>query len=122
MLKPVKQVGSNGNSSSNGFSSNGSTHEIEGALETVTPTPKSNVKRLNPIKLKQLEERVTELEAELPDLEARILAAEQQQAIFTTAEAAQAIAAELDTLRAQHAAHTAEWEELATQLEEQAVA
>jgi ATP-binding cassette subfamily F protein 3 len=121
MLKPVKQVGSNGHSN-NGHSSNGSTHEIEGALETVTPTPKSTAKRLNPIKLKQMEERVTELEAELPDLEARILAAEQQQAIFTTAEAAQAVAAELDALRAQHAAHTAEWEELAMQLEEQAVA
>jgi ATP-binding cassette subfamily F protein 3 len=116
MLKPVKQVGSNGHNS------NGSTHEIQGALEPVTAAPKKDIKRLNPIKLKQLEERVTELEAELPDLEARILAAEQQQAIFTTAEAAQAIAAELDTLRTRHAAHTAEWEELATQLEEQAVA
>jgi ATP-binding cassette subfamily F protein 3 len=62
------------------------------------------------------------LEIELPDLEARILAAEQQQALFTTAEAAQALAAELDTLREQHAAHTAEWEDLSLQLEEQATA
>jgi ATP-binding cassette subfamily F protein 3 len=112
MFKPVKQSGAG----------NGSTHEIEGALQPVTPTPKSNVKRLNPIKLKQLETRVAELEAELPGLEARILAAEQQQGIFTTAEAAQALAAELDTLRGQHAAHTAEWEQLAMQLEEQVTA
>jgi ATP-binding cassette subfamily F protein 3 len=97
-----------------------STHEIEGSLAPVTPEPaKANIKRLNPIKLKQLEERVASLEAELPDLEARILAAEQQQAIFTTAEAAQAVAAELDALREQHTARTAEWEELAMQLEEQ---
>jgi ATP-binding cassette subfamily F protein 3 len=114
MLKPVKQVGSS--------EANGSTHEIEGALEPVIPAPKSNIKRLNPIKLKQLESRVGELETELPDLEARILAAEQQQALFTTAEAAQSLAAELDMLREQHAAHTTEWEELATQLEEQLTA
>jgi ATP-binding cassette subfamily F protein 3 len=96
------------------------THEIEGSLAGVTPEPaKSNVRRLNPIKLKQLEERVAALEDELPDLEARILAAEQQQAFFTTAEAAQAVAAELDTLREQHTARTSEWEELAMQLEEQ---
>jgi len=96
-----------------------STHEIEGSLEPVTAAPKVSVKRLNPIKLKHLETRVAELETELPDLEARILAAEQQQAFFTTAEAAQAVAAELDMLREQHAARTAEWEELAMQLEEQ---
>ena len=101
---------------------NSSEHELQGSLAAVQPAPKSNVKRLNPIKLKQLEDRVAQLEAELPDLEARILAAEQQQALFTTAEAAQSIAGELDTLRAQHAAHSAEWEELATQLEEQTAA
>jgi ATP-binding cassette subfamily F protein 3 len=99
-----------------------SAHEVVGAPAAVQPAPKSNVKRLNPIKLKQVEDRVAQLEAELPDLEARILAAEQQQGIFTTAEAAQSVAAELDTLREQHAARTAEWEELATQLEEQNVA
>jgi ATP-binding cassette subfamily F protein 3 len=99
MFKPVKQAGSG----------NGSTHEIEGALEPVTPAPvaKSNAKRLNPIKLKQLEDRV---------------AAEQQQAFFTTTEAAVSLAAELDALREQHAARTAEWEDLATQLEEQSIA
>jgi ATP-binding cassette subfamily F protein 3 len=114
MFKPVKQAGSG----------NGSTHEIEGALDPVTPPPvaKANVKRLNPIKLKQLEDRVAAIEEELPDLEARIQAAEQQQAFFTTAEAAQAVAAELDALREQHAARTSEWEELATQLEEQSIA
>jgi len=110
MFKPVKQ--------------SGSTHGIEGALEPVTPVPvkQSNVKRLNPIKLKQLEDRVAAIEDELPDLETRILAAEKQQAFFTTAEAAQAQAAELDVLREQHAARTAEWEDLATQLEEQTIA
>jgi len=99
-----------------------SSHEIDGSLTAVTPAPRANVKRLNPIKLKQLEDRVAAIEKELPDLETRIQAAEQQQGIFTTAEAAQALAAELDALREQHAARTAEWEELATQLEEQTIA
>jgi ATP-binding cassette subfamily F protein 3 len=147
MLKPVKQVGAKqpaeelakttatlvleggfddmdaaaGSSTDGGGSSAPweSTHERSGSLAPVTSAPKSTVKRLNPIKLKQLEHRIAELETELPDIEARILAAEQQQAIFTTAEAAQALAAELGTLRDQHASSAAEWEQLATQLEEQ---
>jgi len=135
MLKPSKQVGTaseqkNGSAPEPGPDSRTrvstepweSTHEITGSLTPVTPTPKLQVKRLNPIKLKQLEDRVAALEEELPDLEARILAAEQQQGVFTTAEAAQGLASELDMLREQHNARTAEWEDLATQLEEQAVA
>jgi ATP-binding cassette subfamily F protein 3 len=98
------------------------THAVDGEQAAVTAASKASVKRLNPIKLKQLEERVVALEHELPELEARILAAEQQQAFFTTAEAAVALAAELDGLREQHAARTAEWEELAMQLEEQSIA
>ena len=113
MFKPVKQTG---------VTETLSTHEIEGSLAPVTETPKTNVKRLNPIKLKQLEDRVAAIEDELPQLEDRIQTAEQQQAAFTTAEAARVLAAELDALREQHAARTAEWEELATQLEEQTTA
>ncbi len=99
-----------------------STHELEGSLAPVTSAPKHNAKRLNPIKLKQMEDRVAAIEDELSDLDARIAQAEQQQAVFTTAEAARALAAELDTLREQRATRTAEWEELASQLEEQTAA
>ena len=49
-----------------------STHELEGSLAPVTPAPKHTAKRLNPIKLKQMEDRVAALEAELSDLDARI--------------------------------------------------
>jgi len=133
MLKPVKQVGTASepkpSASASPVSANQvstepweSTHELNGSLTPITPTPKKDIKRLNPIKLKQLEDRVAAIERELPELESRILAAEQQQAIFTTAEAAQALAAELDTLREQHTTRTAEWEDLATQLEEQLTA
>ena len=99
-----------------------STHELEGSLAAVTPAPKHTAKRLNPIKLKQMEDRVAAIEDELSDLDARIAQAEQQQAVFTTAEAARALAAELETLREQHATRTAEWEDLASQLEEQTTA
>jgi ATP-binding cassette subfamily F protein 3 len=135
MFKPVKQVGSTSEAASR--SSNGSadvsvaqpsqntsadSDELNGSPAAVTPAPKPNVKRLNPIKLKQLEDRIGAIEEELPQLEDRIQAAEQQQASYTTAAAAQTIAAELDMLREQHAARTAEWEDLTMQLEEQSVA
>jgi ATP-binding cassette subfamily F protein 3 len=97
-------------------------NEPQGSLAPVLVTPKPPVKRLNPIKLKQLEDRVAHLEQELPNLEARIQAASEQQAVFSTAEAAQALAAELEALRDQHTVRTAEWEYLALQLEEQATA
>ena len=84
--------------------------------------PKPSVKRLNPIKLKQLEDRVAAIENELPQLEDRIAQATQQQAVFTTADAAVQLAAELDALRERHAALNVEWEELGMQLEEQATA
>jgi ATP-binding cassette subfamily F protein 3 len=99
-----------------------STHELEGSLAPVTPAPRHTAKRLNPIKLKQMEDRVAAIEDELSDLDARIAQAEQQQAVFTTAEAARALAAELDTLHEQRATRTAEWEDLASQLEEQTTA
>ena len=121
MFKPSKDVGGPSVTVAPSPVGNDSPHELNGSLAPVLPS-KPLVKRLNPIKLKHLETRVAELESELPDLEARILAAEQQQAMFTTAEAAQSLAAELDTLREQHAAHTAEWEDLSMQLEEQTTA
>jgi len=137
MLKPVKQVGSAeatkptttdpgapGPDSRTRVSTEPyeSTHELNGSLTPVTATPKPPVKRLNPLKLKQLEDRVAAIENELPQLEDRIQTAEQQQANFTTPDAARALAAELDMLRDQHASLNAEWEDLATQLDEQTTA
>ncbi|HXS12662.1 MAG TPA: ABC-F family ATP-binding cassette domain-containing protein [Acidobacteriaceae bacterium] len=95
-----------------------STDQIEGSLAPVTPAPRHTAKRLNPIKLKQMEDRVAALEEEISELDDRIAQAEQQQAVFSTAEAARALAAELETLREQHTTRTAEWEDLASQLEE----
>ena len=138
MLKPVKQVGTAAPAApapepakstivmgSADFDNDAfpSTHEVPGSLEPVAPAPaKPAVKRLNPIKLKQLEDRVTAIENELPQIEERIAAAERQQAIFTTAENAQKLASEIGALQDELAAKTAEWEELSMQLEEQSAA
>ena len=77
------------------------------------------VKRLNPIKLKQLEERVLAAEEEIPALEESIAAAEGQMAVFTSAEEAQKLAARVEGMRLRLRVVTKEWEELAGQLEEQ---
>ena len=134
MFKPVKQVGKPVEpvpaikdplpppDEALAFEAISSTHEINGSLAPVKATPKSTAKRLNPLKLKQLEDRIEAIEAELPTLEARIQQAEQQQSVFTTADAARSLAAELDAMRDRQAQLTTEWEELATQLEEQATA
>jgi ATP-binding cassette subfamily F protein 3 len=80
------------------------------------------VKRLNPIKLKQLEDRVALIEGELSAIDARIAAAEQHLGHYTSAGDSQRTAAELEDLRSLRTALTAEWEDLAGTLEEQSTA
>ena len=79
--------------------------------------PKVAVKKLNPIKLKMLEDEVSETEEKIPVLEERIAAAESALGAYTTAEEAQRVSAELDRLRAELETLTVRWEELGTQLE-----
>src|ERR1700678_1276398 len=95
------------------------------ANSTLTPAsepPLSNIKRLNPIKLKQLEDRLRVAEEEIPCIETAIANAEEKLGIFTSAEDSQRTAAELDRLRARRTALLAEWESLALTLEEQQLA
>jgi ATP-binding cassette subfamily F protein 3 len=84
--------------------------------------PATPIKRLNPIKLKQLEDRLHHAEEEIPRLESAIAAAEARLGNFTSAEQSQKDAAELEALRAQRTALLAEWEELSLTLEEQQLA
>src|SRR5216683_50170 len=88
-------------------------------LSTEPATP---IKRLNPIKLKQLEDRLRHAEAEIPRLESAIAAAEARLGNFTSADQSQKEAAELESLRAQRTTLLAEWEELSLTLEEQQLA
>jgi ATP-binding cassette, subfamily F, member 3 len=91
-------------------------------MEKPAPLPPTPIKRLNPIKLKQLEDRLRHAEAEIPRLESAIAAAEARLGNFTSAEQSQKDAAELEQLRTQRTALLAEWEELSLTLEEQQLA
>ena len=84
------------------------------------PEPETNlVKRLNPIKLKQLENRLKFTEEEIPRVEQEIAAAEERLGNFVSAEQSQKDAVELDSLREQRQSLLTEWEELSLTLEEQ---
>lgn len=87
-----------------------------------TATPASApTRKLNPIKLKQMEDRLKFAEEEIPRLEDEIAAAEERLGNFVSAEQSQKDATALDRLRNEKAILTAEWEELAMALEEQQV-
>jgi len=90
---------------------------VSAPVPAVKVEPKVAVKKLNPIKLKMLEDEVRETEEQIPVLEERITAAEGALSAYTTAEEAQRVSAVLDRLRADHEALLARWEELGTQLE-----
>jgi ATP-binding cassette subfamily F protein 3 len=83
---------------------------------------KAPVKRLNPIKLKQLEERLAFVEEEMPRVDDAIAAGEEQLGRFVSAEESQKVAAQLDGMRDRRGKLLAEWEELALALEEQETA
>jgi ATP-binding cassette subfamily F protein 3 len=89
---------------------------------SLLPQPATPIKRLNPIKLKQLEDRLRHAEAEIPRLETAIAAAEASLGNFTSAEQSQKDAADLESLRTQRTTLLAEWEELSLTLEEQQLA
>jgi ATP-binding cassette subfamily F protein 3 len=85
-----------------------------GTAET-SGAPKS--KRLNPIKQKQMEDRCTFLEEEVPRIESAIAHTEQQLGVYVSAEETQRLTNLAEELRTQLAALTAEWEDLMMQLE-----
>ena len=91
-------------------------------MEKPASLPLSPIKRLNPIKLKQLEDRLQHAEQEIPRLEEAIAAVEDRLGNFTSAEQSQKDAAELESLRTKRTSLLAEWEELSLTLEEQQTA
>ncbi len=82
-------------------------------------TAPEKIKRVNPIKLRQMQERLAQVEAEIPRVEAWVAEAEQALSVFVSAEETQRLSTVLDVLRERQASLTTEWEELATQLEGQ---
>ncbi len=99
-------------------------HPAPTVSATIVPTPdtaveKTPAKRLNPIKLKQMEDRVRTVEEEIPRLEGLISFAEASAGTFRTAEDSQRAAKALADLRRKHELLLAEWEDLGMELEEQ---
>ena len=74
-------------------------------------------KRLNPIKRKQLEDRVHDLEQEISRTESAIIGLETELQRFVSADESQRQSHELDQRKASHAALLKEWEELAESLQ-----
>ncbi len=92
------------------------------AAPEAIPAPSDKpAKRMNPIKLKQMEDRVITIEEELPRLEASIAEAENALSVFISIDETKRVTAEMAALRQQHSQLTAEWEELVLQLEEASV-
>jgi ATP-binding cassette subfamily F protein 3 len=89
---------------------------IEGGYE---PAEALRTRRLNPIKQKQMQDRCAYLEEEIPRVEASIEHTEQQLGVYVSAAESQRLSTLAESLRAQLAALTAEWEELVGQLEAQ---
>ena len=78
------------------------------------PAPDSTApqKRLNPIKRKQMEERIQDLEGEISQLESAIGAHETSLQTFVSLEETTRVSRELDGARAQLQRNLSEWEEL----------
>jgi ATP-binding cassette, subfamily F, member 3 len=102
-----------------GGSSNGVMMAVPQAVPVVeAAAPKG--KRVNPIKLRQMQERCTFVEEEIPRIEDSIAAAEESLGTYQSAEETQRLTELLAGLRAQHDSLSTEWETLVQQLEQQA--
>jgi ATP-binding cassette subfamily F protein 3 len=77
-------------------------------------------RRVNPIKRKQMQDRLKLVEAEIPRVETAIAETEQALGNFVSAEETQRQSVALESLRSEHTTLSAEWEDLVQQLEEQA--
>jgi ATP-binding cassette subfamily F protein 3 len=99
---------------------------VAAAAAAVSPSPieaaESNgrARRVNPIKRKQMQDRLVFVEAEIPRVETAIAETEQALGNFVSAEETQRNSTALESLRAEHASLSEEWEGLMQQLEEQA--
>ncbi len=81
------------------------------------PRPEPKLKRLNPIKLKQMRERLVEVEEEIARLEAAITTAETALQNFVSVEETQRQTDLLERSREELQQRMSEWEEMSTLLE-----
>ena len=92
------------------------------ATQSVVEVAETNgrTRRVNPIKRKQMQDRLKLVEAEIPRVETAIAETEQALGNFVSAEETQRQSVALEGLRSEHTTLSAEWEDLVQQLEEQA--
>jgi ATP-binding cassette, subfamily F, member 3 len=74
-------------------------------------------KRVNPIKLRQMQERLTEVEAEIPRVDGWVAETEQALGVYVSAEETQRLTEALAVLRDRQAELNSEWEELSVQVD-----
>jgi len=79
--------------------------------------PEENKKRLNPIKRKQMEDRVHEIEEEIAREEAAVTHCETELQTFVSADETQRLSKELEDHRRSLSSLMSEWEELSSELE-----
>jgi ATP-binding cassette subfamily F protein 3 len=114
----VAPATANGSANPNGSAPAVTPKATETTGEQSADAPKG--RRLNPIRIKQMRERLQFVEEEIPRVEAGISDAEQALGIFVSVDETQQRTEELARLRAEHESLSREWEELVTLLEEQA--
>ena len=105
--------------SSQGKASGAPAHPVNGNQErqSAVPVDESRAKRLNPIKRKQLQERVHEVEEDIARVEAAMARCETSLLTFVSAEESQRQNQELASHRAELESLLEEWEELSQALE-----
>jgi ATP-binding cassette subfamily F protein 3 len=84
---------------------------------TSEPPSEAPKKRLNPMKRKQMEDRVRSLEEEIEHAEEAIARCEASLQSFVSVEETQRQSSELEAQKSNHAALVAEWEETSKELE-----
>jgi ATP-binding cassette subfamily F protein 3 len=92
-------------------------HPVNGNQNAVSASDDGKFRRLNPIKRKQMEERVKELEVEISRAEASIADCEAALQTFVSADETARQTQELNRVQAQLKRFLLEWEELAQALE-----
>ena len=87
--------------------------------QPLIPIPQPSAKRVNPMKLKKLQDRAKELEAQIASLEAEIASDEESLANFVSAEETMRLSTQVEKRRGALNALIAEWEQATRALETQ---
>jgi ATP-binding cassette subfamily F protein 3 len=89
------------------------------AVAPVVDAAKSaTAKRINPIKVQKMRERLSELEAEVAAVESETARLEAELAVFRSMEETQRVTRAIESARSRQERVVAEWEDLSAQVEE----